>query len=173
MSRLLAMLSLLMLSITASAKTPEQVRSAFLFQMAKFIEFNDQNGEHGVRFCFYGLEQGPGKVLANNAGLEIAGQQIEIVELKKDLTKEELSGRCNITYIDEKIEDDILPVWISEMPMQTMVVGESLSFLDQGGAAALIQEGKKIRLYINRQQMAKNLYRIQSRLMTVAKFYPN
>ena len=35
------------------AKSPEQVKSAFLFQIAKFIEFPQVNNNQAVTFCFY------------------------------------------------------------------------------------------------------------------------
>jgi len=42
------------------AKSPEQVKAAFLFQMSKFVEFNPKTKNQSVTFCFYNLDQGLG-----------------------------------------------------------------------------------------------------------------
>jgi hypothetical protein len=54
-----------------------------------------------------------------------------------------------------------------------LMVSDNLSFLDNDGMAALVQEGNKIRLYVNKQQIAKHNFKVLSRLLAVAKFHPN
>lgn len=167
------LLILLLFSQTTFAKTPEQVRSAFLYQMAKFIEFPKATSGASLTFCFYSLKDGPGAVLSANNGLTINTKPIEIFEVNQALSLTDLSERCDITYVDENHENDILASLSTQTALNTVTVGESLSFLEHGGVAALVQEGSKIRLYINKQTMNSHNFKVLSRLLAVAKFHPD
>ncbi|BBN82596.1 hypothetical protein PA25_25810 [Pseudoalteromonas sp. A25] len=171
MKRLLFLIMLI--PTICNAKSPEQVRSAFLYQMAKFIEFPNQQTKTSTKFCFLNIDNGPGLILMGNRNLKIRSLPIEIIQIKKPNDLRELSGQCDITYIDESNEDDILKVWIKTNPLDTVFVGESIEFLEGGGVASLVQEGSKIRLYINKQQVSQHNFKVLSRLLAVSKFHPN
>ncbi|CAM4232712.1 YfiR family protein [Pseudoalteromonas byunsanensis] len=164
---------LLIIPFLSSAKSPDQVRSAFLYQMAKFIEFPNQQTKTSTRFCFLNIDNGPGLILAGNRSLKIRNLPIEIIQIKKPANLGELSELCDITYIDESNEDDILTAWTDTTPLDTVFVGESIDFLEGGGVASLVQEGSKIRLYINKQQVSQHNFKVLSRLLAVSKFHPN
>ena len=55
----------------SQAKSPEQVKSAFLFQIAKFTEFPQVNNNQAVTFCFYDIEHGIGELFKNNSSLKL------------------------------------------------------------------------------------------------------
>ncbi|MCF6435417.1 MULTISPECIES: YfiR family protein [Pseudoalteromonas] len=169
----LLILILLIIPFLSSAKSPDQVRSAFLYQMAKFIEFPNQQTKVSTRFCFLNIDNGPGLILAGNRSLKIRNLPIEIIQIKKPSNLGELSEQCDITYIDESNEDDILTAWADTTPLNTVFVGESIEFLEGGGVASLVQEGSKIRLYINKQQVSQHNFKVLSRLLAVSKFHPN
>jgi hypothetical protein len=154
------------------AKTPEQIRSAFLYQMANFIEFPKVDGS-GIRFCFYDLKSGPGAILNKNKSLKIKGLPIHIQKVEKSTSITELSEQCEITYFDGALGNDILSSYNKSTPLDMLMVSDNLSFLDNDGMAALVQEGNKIRLYVNKQQIAKHNFKVLSRLLAVAKFHPN
>ncbi|BDF95139.1 MULTISPECIES: YfiR family protein [Pseudoalteromonas] len=155
------------------AKSPEQVKSAFLFQIAKFVEFPQISNNRPVTFCFYNIKKGVGELLKSNSSLKINNRPIETVLIDKNQQISELSRVCDITYIDETMEDDIIPLWIDTISLNTLTVGESINFLEKGGVISLIQEGNKIRLYINKQQLLRSSFKVQSRLLAVSKFHPN
>lgn len=159
-------------SLTSLAKTPEQIRSAFLYRMAKFIEF-PYPSESGIRFCFYDLKNGPGAILNENKVLKIKNISINVKKVEKNTTITELSEQCEITYFDGALGSDILSSYNKNTPLDMLLVSDNLSFLDNEGMAALVREGNKIRLYVNRQQIAKHNFKVQSRLLAVAKFHPN
>ncbi|MBD1584210.1 YfiR family protein [Pseudoalteromonas sp. S16_S37] len=164
---------ILLIPMICSAKSPDQVRSAFLYQMAKFIEFPNQQTKNSTKFCFFNIDNGPGLILAGNRSLKIRNLPIEIIQIEKPKNLRELSGQCDITYIDESNEDDILAVWIKTNPLDTVFVGETIEFLEGGGIASLVQEGSKIRLYINKQQVSQHNFKVLSRLLAVSKFHPD
>jgi len=172
-TRALLILLICILSNSVWAKSPEQVKAAFLFQMSKFVEFNPKTKSQAITFCFYNLELGIGKVLKGNSSLKINEKPIEVVLINKNQQTSELYSFCDITYIDETLENDIIPLWIDTTSSDTLTVGESISFLEKGGIAALVQEGNRIRLYINKQQLLSSNFKVQSRLLAVSKFHPN
>ncbi|ALO43243.1 YfiR family protein [Pseudoalteromonas phenolica] len=165
-------LSLLISSFGVIGKTPEQIRSAFLYQMANFIEFPSMS-DAGIRFCFYDLKSGPGAILNKNKSLKIKGLPISIKKVEKNTKILELSSQCEITYFDGALSNDILLAYDKNTPLDMLMVSDNLSFLDNEGMAALVQEGNKIRLYVNKQQIAKHNFKVLSRLLAVAKFHPN
>ncbi|WP_462180488.1 YfiR family protein [Pseudoalteromonas gelatinilytica] len=126
-----------------------------------------------LRFVFYDLEKGPGAFLKDRNELQINKKPIHVKLVKKTQQISELSQVCDITYIDETLENDILPLWTDTISLDTLTIGESISFLENGGIASLVQEGNKIRLYINKQHVLQHNFKVQSRLLAMAKFYPN
>ncbi|MFC3031076.1 YfiR family protein [Pseudoalteromonas fenneropenaei] len=168
---LLLVLSLCIWNV--QAKSPDQVRSAFLYQMAKFVEFPKSRTVNGLRFCFFTLDDGPGAVLQATKNLSINDLPIQILKIENNTNLRELSERCDISYVDENHENDILSAWTDTTALDTVTVGESLAFLEGGGVASLVQEGSKIRLYINKQAMNKHNFKVLSRLLAVAKFHPD
>ena len=81
------------------AKSPEQVKSAFLFQIAKFVEFPKVNNKQAVTFCFYDVEHGIGELLKDNSNLKINDIPIETVLINK---KQQISDIIGI-YIGRTI----------------------------------------------------------------------
>lgn len=155
------------------AKTPDQVRSAFLYRMAKFIEFPNQHIATNTRFCFYSISQGPGAILSKAKSLKIRNLPISVQEIKKSSSLSELSEKCDITYFtDEEVTDSDINFKPSES-LDMVTVSDNLEFLDQGGIASLVQEGSKIRLYINKKQVTQHNFKVLSRLLAVSKFHPN
>jgi len=169
----LGVLLTVLIVLPANAKPPSQVRSAFLYQIAKFIEFPTTHSAQQISFCFYDLKQGPGKFLASNNTLTLNNLPIKVKLISTKQSISELSRVCDITYIDERLENDIIPVWTDTISLDTLTVGESISFLEKGGVASLVQEGNKIRLYINKKQLLQRSFKVQSRLLAVSKFHPN
>lgn len=157
----------------AFAKSPDQVKSAFLYQIAKLTKFNEQMDPPPTSFCFYNLDKGPGAFLKDRDELQINKKTINVILVKKTQQISELSQICDITYIDETLENDILPLWTDTTSLNTLTIGESIRFLEKGGIASLVQEGNKIRLYINKQHVLQHNFKVQSRLLAMAKFYPN
>lgn len=164
---------LVLITYPVQAKSPDQVKSAFLFQIAKFVEFTHDDTARPVSFCFYSLNSGPGAFMKDRDELQINNKPINVILVKKTQQISELSQLCDITYIDETLENDILPLWTDTISLDTLTIGESISFLENGGIASLVQEGNKIRLYINKQHVLQQNFKVQSRLLAMAKFYPN
>jgi hypothetical protein len=157
----------------ANAKSPNEVRSAFLYQMAKFIEFPNQQTKATTRFCFYSINNGPGAILSKNKKLTVRNRPIEVIKINKNTDIMKLSQQCDITYIDELSENDIMSSWTDITSLNMVLVGDSIKFLEGGGVASLVQEGSKIRLYINRRQITQHNFTVLSRLLAVSKFHPN
>lgn len=161
----------IIISFSVQSKTIEEVRSAFIYQLSKFIEFAKPI-EAGVQFCFVHDETGPAISLINRKDLLSQNKQIIVNVIKNFSNVAELNLHCNIIYIDDKSFSTVDSQWLSSINSDIVVIGESVNFLELGGLAALIKEGSKIKLYINRAKLNGNQTKIGSRLLALAKFYP-
>ncbi|SFD11288.1 YfiR family protein [Pseudoalteromonas denitrificans] len=168
---LIFVISIFTFSSFVNAKTLTEVRSAFIFQMSKFIEFPPPS-LNTINFCFFDNEQGPGKLLHSKKGLYSQKLPVKVIILNKVETTSELNQQCNIIYLDEKIQSQVNQEWINKIKPSIVVIGETIEFLNLGGLAALIQKGNKIRLYINKDKLSQSQVKIESRLLALAKFHP-
>ncbi|MBE0362810.1 hypothetical protein PULV_a0388 [Pseudoalteromonas ulvae UL12] len=162
---------LILASFNCTAKTIEQVRSAFIFQMSKFIEFSKPIGD-GVSFCFFDKDNGPAQLLSNHSNLISQGKPIIVHLLEKISATAELNQQCNIIYLDELSYSKVDADWLTKIDSNIVIIGEDIRFIEQGGLAALIKEGNKIKLYINKEKLNNSDLKIGSRLLALAKFYP-
>ena len=74
--------------------------------------------------------------------------------------------------MDELSYSKIDADWLSKIDSNIVIIGEDIRFIEQGGLAALIKEGNKIKLYINKEKLSNSDLKIGSRLLALAKFYP-
>jgi hypothetical protein len=162
---------ILIMSFTAQSKTIEEVRSAFIYQLSKFIEFAKPI-DKGVQFCFFNDESGPALSLMNRKELLSHNKEIVVNIIKNFSNVTELNLNCNIIYVDDKSFSAVDAQWLSKIDNNIVVIGETVNFLELGGLAALIKEGNKIKLYINRAKLSESQTKIGSRLLALAKFFP-
>ncbi len=165
------LLTILFMSFTLNAKTLDEVRSAFLFQMSKFIEF-PLPAPKDINFCFFTKDQGPGKILNGRANLVSRNRKINVIILNKKVKYSELNDICNIIYFNKSMETSINKTDLNIFNANIAIVGESVEFLEHGGMTALVQQGNKIRLYINKPVLSGSDIKIASRLLSLAKFHP-
>ncbi|WP_440589750.1 YfiR/HmsC family protein [Pseudoalteromonas pernae] len=78
-----------------------------------------------------------------------------------------------MTYFEGTKENDILSPWLKIQLLNTFIIGDSFELLTAKGIVSLIQWGKIIRLYVNKERLAHVNFKIQARLLSVSKFYPN
>ncbi|WP_462157537.1 YfiR family protein [Pseudoalteromonas sp. GB56] len=170
--RLLLLIALCFGTKLYAAQSLDELRAGYLHQITYFIDF-PQKKASALHICFNDITTGPGAILASKGELWVNKRRIELIDLSKSLKNKELSYQCDITYFEGTIENDILSPWLKIQPLNTLIIGDNFEFLAAGGVAALIQEGEKIRLYVYREHLAHVNFKIQARLLSVSKFYPN
>ncbi|MFY8272994.1 YfiR family protein [Pseudoalteromonas sp. SSDWG2] len=169
----LLFVTLMLISLCVNAAQPlADLRANKLVKIAHFVDFTHAQST-AIRFCFYDLSTGVGQAFIEKPDLEVNPHPVDIIDLSESTKNPELLGRCDITYFEGKVDNDILAPWLKILPVNTLVIGDNFEFLANGGVIALIQEGDKIRLYVNKESLEQVNFKIQARLLSISKFYPN
>jgi YfiR/HmsC-like len=173
----LAAVSLSFLLCAASAgRTAEQgngsseyqVKAAFLFHFAQFVEWPAEvfkDSESPVTYCTAGGDPFEGGLEASLNGKMIAGRTVRVVHLKE---VGESQG-CQILFLgigDKKVVSATLGR-LNGRPVLT--VGESERFAQDGGMIGFVLEDNKVRFEINVGAAEQAKLKISARLLALAK----
>ena len=110
--------------------------------------------------------------LQTQGKLNIDNRQIQLKQLNEEYKNIEQYQHCNLIYFIPRLENKIPTAILKQLGEKKLLIGNSKAFLAKGGLSALIVEQGKNRLYINRQQYQKSRVKIRSRLMKLARMYP-
>ncbi|MEX1222756.1 MAG: YfiR family protein [Idiomarina sp.] len=79
---------------------------------------------------------------------------------------------CHVIYGDFAQLKDLPSAAIQQLNFASFTISDNLAFLNQGGIAALYFENKRVRLYLNNQELQRSDITLGSRLLQVSRFYP-
>lgn len=164
------MLLLIIISFAAQARSIDEVRAAYLFQLANFIDLGTSK-EQQVQFCFVGEIANPGRILRaqhEKLSKRLNYQVVEIAE--EDVSLAVLD--CHFIYFTSA-QSELLSSLLPENISNKVTVGENLDFLESKGAIALIPQQKKVKIYANKEIVTNSEYKLSSQLLDIAIFYPN
>jgi hypothetical protein len=168
-TRLIAAFPLLFLPLLATvaddASLEYQVKSAFLLNFTKFIEWpagSFGNADAPLSICILG-DDPFGATLDRIAGGEIVnGRGIAIERLKKL----PVPNSCRVLFISRQEKEPRSPL---DLSTGVLTVGEGEGFMHDGGMIAFVIENRRVRFEIN-QTVAENAgFKISSKLLSVAK----
>jgi hypothetical protein len=152
----------------ASAASEYQVKAAFLYNFAKFVEWPEaalSNPTASIVLCVYG-EDPFGPALDET----VKGKSINSRDLAIHRTKnpQELRG-CQVVFIDGA-ESKRLPEILGALQgASALLVGESGGFAEQGGQIQFLLEDNKVRFSINVDAVERAHLKISSKLLALAK----
>lgn len=145
-----------------------QVKAAFIFNFAKFIDwppvaFSDTKaplviGVFGDKpFC---------------ADLERAVQG-KVINTRTVLVKEcqtvEEAAQCQLLFIGAPAKERLPEILAGLMKTNIVTISESEGFIKAGGAINFFREGKKIRFEINDEVVKRASFKIDSKLLGLSK----
>lgn len=168
--RYFTLLFFLLVSFTTQARSVDEVRAAYLFQLANFVDFGISR-EQQIQFCFVGEIANPGKILKAQHEKLSKRLNYQVVELaEQDLGLAVLD--CHFIYFTTA-QSELMPKLLPDTLKRKITVGENLDFLENLGAIALIPQQKKVKIYANKQTVTNSEYKLSSQLLDIAIFYPN
>lgn len=169
MIRLIVLLGLLFSTSHALARTVTEVRAAYLFKIASFIEFTSPKEQ--TVYCFINDIAGPGIVLEkrkNSVTTKKLNYQVTII---KDSDIYSNNNNCHFVYFtDEQLS--LVDANQIDLNPHLLYVGESNTFLSQGGILSLIPEQGKVRIHVNRLELTNKNFTLSSQLLRLVRFYP-
>jgi len=154
--------------VQAQAPSEYQVKAAFLFNFAKFIEWPAaafRNGQSPLTICLLG-EDPFGKVLDETVkGQAVGGRAFavrRVVQISRD-------DGCQIAFLSglEKSRAEQTLAALKGLPILTVSDGEEIG--DAGSIIAFLIQDNKIRFNINLESAERAGIKISSQLLKLAK----
>jgi len=163
-----AVLLFLLLPGAASAAAPEyDLKAAFLFNFAKFVEWpeNAFSGDRApLTICVYG-EDPFGSVLDNVVQNERVGERSLLVQRPDSLDD---LGECHVLFVCRSEKGQLGEVMSQIKGKPVLTVSDTDGFLRAGGVINFILEGTKVRFLIDQEAAERSGLRISSKLMRLA-----
>lgn len=163
-----ALLLVLLLPGLASAQAPEyDLKAAFLFNFAKFVEWPESAfaGERApLTLCVYG-EDPFGPALDGVVQGERVGERSLLVQRPDSLDD---LGDCHVLFVGRSEKDRLGEVMAQVRGKPVLTVADTDGFLRAGGVINFILEGKKVRFLIDQEAAERSGLEISSKLMRLA-----
>lgn len=152
----------------AAAPTEHQVKAAFLYNFANFVQWPEGAlGPAGtsLKVCVVGTDPFGGALEAAFRGQMVQGRGVQIsrgASLR-------VVGRCHILYLSQS-EQGRWPDLLRELAAApTLTVGDGSPLVRQGGMVGFVVEEKRVRFEINRGAAEHAGLRISSKLLALAR----
>lgn len=164
-------LGLVALGLTATvarAQSEDQIKAAFLFNFARYVEWPDaafSSGSTPVRICMAGADD-----FASIVSKAVGGKSVgdRAVEVASSVGLED-AGTCHILYVGAGLEADADVVASSVSGGHVFTVADREGFAASGGIANFIRADNKVRFEINPDAAKQAGLKISSRLLRLAK----
>jgi hypothetical protein len=154
--------------VAAVAPTEHQVKAAFLYNFANFVEWpQDALGPAGSRLkvCVVGVDPFGGALDDAFRGQSVQGRRVEIVRGPSLAAL----GRCHILFLPQTEQRRWLDLVKELHGAPTLTVGDGPPLARQGGMVNFIVEAKRVRFEINKAAAEQAGLRISSKLLSLAR----
>ena len=167
-----AVLSLFVLMARCSGQdatsTEYQVKGAYLFNFAKFVEwpagtFRTPNSP--LVICVLGSNPFGSDLEGSIAGKTVGGRRLEISHLPRGLD----ARSCQIVFIASSERGQVREILQQLTGTSALTVADTSGFTDEGGMINFVWEGDRVRFEANVDAAEHAHLRLSARLLTVAK----
>jgi len=151
----------------AEVRAPEyEVKAAFLYNFAKFVEWppGSERNTHAFRICLVGDDPFGALLTETVAGKTVQDRPIEIAH--PDSAPE--LGRCQMAFIPRSQVRQLPRLLAGLTGASTLTVGETEDFARGGGMITFHIEENKVRFEINAEAAQRAGLRISSQLLKLA-----
>jgi hypothetical protein len=144
-----------------------QVKAAFLFNFAKFIEWPSSNWADGnaLVLCVVGDDPFGADLIRVVAGQSVRGQMILI---RKNRFGEDLRG-CHILFISDSEKAHVGQILAGLQGHPVLTVSDIDGFAQAGGVMQFVTEQSRVRFLVNLEAASQAKLRINSKLLALAR----
>jgi hypothetical protein len=151
-----------------AASTEYQVKAAYLFNFAKFVEwppsaFRTPNSP--LVICVLGSNPFGSDLEGSIAGKTVGGRRLEISHLPRGLD----ARSCQIVFIASSERGQVREILQQLTGTSALTVADTSGFTDDGGMINFVWEGDRVRFEANVDAAEHAHLRLSARLLTVAK----
>ncbi|HEX6802437.1 MAG TPA: YfiR family protein [Terriglobales bacterium] len=153
---------------TAQAVSDYQVKAAYLFNFAKFIEWPAQafaNPTQAIHFCVWDDPLFESELQRIVSGKSI-GRHVAVVERVRDADS---ARHCHLLFIPATTGRQTRHVLDNLRGSSVLTAGESERFLRDGGMINFMLENQRVRFEINHKATAAAGLTVSARLLSLAR----
>ncbi|MGV6827676.1 MAG: YfiR family protein [bacterium] len=150
------------------AKSEYALKSAYLLNIAKFVQWPDPTGSNAsqsFQFCVIGIEQHAGEIDGQIAGKKVHGRESSI----QHLSFSEDIDHCQVIFIGEIGATRVAHVLKTAQSKSILIVGEESEFINRGGDVNFFAEPKRLRFEINPLSLEHKGLSVSSKLLRLAR----
>jgi hypothetical protein len=153
-------------STVAQEPGEDDVKAAFLYRFASFIEWPAGVGEEEAPFMIALIGDDPvGDALLVLEGREIGGRRVEV---RRVPDASQVTG-AEIVYIGASKREDVDAILGALRRLPVLTVGDNDDFLDRGGMIRFVVRDRRVRFQVNRCAADREGIQISARLLRVAE----
>jgi len=158
------------MAVGMQAQTPTeyQVKAAFLYNFAKFIEWPTSgfpDASAPLRICVLGQDPFGQELHAITNEKTVNGRKFQVDQVV-DL---QLARTCHILFIASSEKARVKRILGSLRGTDVLTVGDTQGFAEQGGMINLVLENNRVLFEVNRKAAEQAGLKISSKLLSVAK----
>jgi len=152
----------------SSAASEYQVKAAFLFNFAKFVEwppnsFSDASAP--LRICVFGQDPFGQELRDITNEKTVNGRKLEVSNVA-DLQQ---ARKCQILFISSSEKKRTQQMLTGLSGMGVLTVGDTKGFAEQGGMINFVLENDRVQFEVSRKAAEQAGLKISSKLLSVAK----
>jgi len=169
-------IALILLSASANAQsgaaTEYQVKAAFLYNFAKFVEWPPDTFPRPsapLHLCVFGDDPFEGELERIVREKTIGGRPLRVLQPKR-------AGQargCHILFVGSSDPKEVRSLLEVLRGSSTLTVGNSSEFTRLGGMINFLVEGGRVRFEINPEAAQENRLRISAKLLSLARIARN
>jgi YfiR/HmsC-like len=151
-----------------SALTEEQVKSAYIYNFAKFVQWPESafsDAKAPLHICISAPEA---LYLAMESLKDktVQGRPLKIAQHSRNMK----AHKCHVLFIARENKKDAWEKREKHIIPHVLTIADFDSFVSQGGIIELISEGSKIRFAVNINAANRAELKLSSKLLNLAKF---
>jgi len=150
--------------LASSGATESEVKAAFLFNFARYVEWPDRDGNRPITIGVLGDGDFPAVLEQVVRGKLVRDRQVRV----KRLSGGGELRRCHIVYIGADHAEREGEIRASLSGASVFSVADFDGFAASGGTANFVRSGKKVRFEINEDVARRSGLKVSSRLLRLA-----
>ena len=151
----------------AQRVSEDQVKAAYLYNFAKFVEWPSQKfatPAAPIRFCVFRDASFQSELGTIAKGKAIAGHSLEVA----GITEADEARACHIVFVSSAHDRHAAQVIEAVRGANVLTVGETTTFLEEGGTISFILESEHVHFEINHKAANGSQLYVSSRLLGLA-----
>ena len=170
----LACIAVAGLCVPAYAQRAEvdEVKAAFVFQFANYVQWPDASFENESAPIVIGIVDNEKMIKALSTSVQgktVGKRSIKVVAVADD----QEAQACHILYIDESDDKRVDEFLSAVRSKSVLTVSSDDNFTDEGGIIRLFEAQNKLRLEINIDEAERAQLTISSKLLSLAQVVRN